>query len=72
MLTVFYINRDNIYNFLRGGSRENRFTYGGLVPLLDDIPDPHDYFSNIVFLGDSIISGLDIYRDSIEFEAKKF
>ncbi|MCL2774069.1 MAG: SGNH/GDSL hydrolase family protein [Oscillospiraceae bacterium] len=79
-LTIFYINRDEIYNFLRKSAGENQNSEitgksdnpisGGVVPLSNDIPDPYEYFSNIIFIGDSITSGLDIYRDSIKFDGE--
>ena len=77
-LTVFYINRDAVYNFLSKSAGKNQNVEtpskpdksipGGLVPLSDDIPDPYEYFSNILFIGDSITAGFDVYRDSIEFD----
>ena len=71
-LTAFYINRDVIYKFLRGTEiSDDKSLSGGIVPLEEYIPEPYEYFSDIIFLGDSIMTGFDIYRDYIEFDGEK-
>ena len=42
----------------------------GAVPLSDTIPEPYGYFGNIIFLGDSMTTGFDLYRGRIKYEGK--
>jgi lysophospholipase L1-like esterase len=37
------------------------------VPLSENIPEPFEYFRNIIFLGDSVTMGFDLFRSSITF-----
>jgi len=46
--------------------RSEELQYGA-VPLSDTIPDPFEYFKNIVFLGDSVTSGFELYKIKIKF-----
>ena len=85
VMAAFYINRDNIYYLLNKNPEEispekTPDTSGPIpaptvndaaAPLPDAIFDPYEYFSNIFFLGDSILFGFDGYRDSIEFDGEK-
>jgi lysophospholipase L1-like esterase len=85
VMTAFYINRDEIYYFLNKDANTSKIrektpdtasrpispAFGGAVPRSDEIPEPYGYFSNIAFIGDSIMFGFDGYRDSIEFEGEK-
>jgi len=38
-----------------------------IVPLSEYIPEPFEYFKNIVFLGDSVTSGFDLYKIKIKY-----
>ena len=42
----------------------------GAVPLSETIPDPFEYFRNAIFLGDSVTTGFDLYRNSIKFNGE--
>ena len=42
----------------------------GAVPLNKTIPEPFEYFKNIVFLGDSVTIGFDIYRNKVKFNGQ--
>ena len=68
MLTILYINRDAVYNFLFQADIPEEPISGGIVQPSDNPPDPYEYFSDIIFIGDSIMTGFDIYRDFIEFQ----
>ena len=63
IFAVFYIYREDIYYFLHNNSSENKKN----IPEKDSALTPRKYLENIVFIGDSIMQGLDIYRDSIDF-----
>ena len=66
---AFYVNRDAIYNFLRGKAEENSPEQkpGDSNYALD----PGEYFKNIIFLGDSIISGIEVCKNSTEVDGEK-
>ena len=42
----------------------------GAVPLSETIPEPFAYFKNIIFLGDSMTTGFDLYRTVIKFNGE--
>jgi hypothetical protein len=42
----------------------------GAVPLSENIPNPSEYFKNIIFLGDSVTMGFDIWRERIKFNGE--
>ena len=39
----------------------------GVVPLSDLIPEPYGYFKNIIFLGDSVTTGFDLFKTKVKF-----
>ncbi|MCL2774284.1 MAG: GDSL-type esterase/lipase family protein [Oscillospiraceae bacterium] len=43
-----------------------------IVPLVSssEIPEPYGYFKNIIFLGDSVTSGFDLYKSVIKFDGE--
>jgi len=40
------------------------------VPLSDIIPEPSEYFKDIIFLGDSVTSGFELYKTKIKFDGE--
>ena len=42
-----------------------------IVPVNADIPNPIEYFKDIIFLGDSVTTGFDLYRDHVTFNGEK-
>jgi|GEM_PF-2243934 len=40
------------------------------VPLNDMVPEPFGYFKDIIFLGDSVTIGFDLYRSKIKFNGE--
>ena len=50
------------------GRREE--LHHGIVPLSELIPHPSEYFKDIIFLGDSVTTGFDLYRNRIEFNGE--
>ncbi|MCL2158073.1 MAG: SGNH/GDSL hydrolase family protein [Oscillospiraceae bacterium] len=48
----------------KGRSLEQQY---GAVPLSEQIPEPFEYFKNIVLLGDSVTAGFDLFREKIMF-----
>jgi len=42
----------------------------GAVPLSDTVPDPCAYFKDALFLGDSVTTGFDLYKKSIQFNGE--
>ena len=41
-----------------------------IVPLSENIPDPFEYFKDIILLGDSVTTGFDLYRNRIKFNGE--
>ncbi|MCL1792882.1 MAG: GDSL-type esterase/lipase family protein [Oscillospiraceae bacterium] len=74
---AFYINRDAIYNFLRGGAQQSAPARNprNQNPLdqndIENLSGPSEYFKNIIFLGDSIVSGIEICKDSTQVNGEK-
>jgi lysophospholipase L1-like esterase len=41
-----------------------------IVPLSAEIPEPFEYFKNIIFLGDSVTSGFDLFKSRIKYDGQ--
>ena len=41
-----------------------------ITPVNQNIPNPSEYFENIIFLGDSVTTGFDLYRNFIKFNGE--
>ena len=84
-LSGLYIYRENIINILNYGVWENQndktpartqatAISGGVVSFSDDALNPLnpcEYFSDIIFIGDSILTGFVVCREYIEFDGEK-
>ena len=68
IFAAFYINRDIVYRFLRGGASENE---NGGRAALGPSRTPSEYFSDIVFIGDSIVAGLEVCKDYAQIGGEK-
>jgi lysophospholipase L1-like esterase len=42
----------------------------GIIPLSDDIPEPFEYFKNIIILGDSVTLGFDVFSNRIKYNGE--
>ena len=42
----------------------------GIVPLSDVVPEPYGYFKDIIFLGDSVTIGFDLFKKSVKFNGE--
>ena len=49
--------------------REIELQYAA-VPLSDLIPEPYEYFKNIIFLGDSVTTGFDLFKAKVKFNGE--
>jgi lysophospholipase L1-like esterase len=41
-----------------------------IVPLNAEIPEPFEYFKNVIFLGDSVTTGFDLFRSRIKYDGQ--
>ena len=68
IFAAFYINRDIVYQVLRGGASESE---SGGRATSDPSRTPSEYLSDIVFIGDSIVAGLEVCRDYAQIDGEK-